>query len=705
MKKPNLDYQNIFYYLSGLAGLFYIVLLILLFTGFLPVFFADNLTYVFFGVIVVITTYLALRIKDIPEAQREKSTIVFYSKYFFILALVVIAINQFLKRQIIIDIMLEITIVTIALGFLTFYAHKNRVEKELEEEKTKEEQAEQKRKAEFDKKFPKIAKLNLSYGFENAKKIKEKPKRWLTYLFLVLVSPFIWLVRLPYNLVKWGYKEGWWYSGLILIIFIFGLVIRMINLSYLDPYTDEYLHLIAAKNLIQSGTLEYSRGLIVTLLTSFFIWVGNPENLKDFIFLGRIPSVIFSISTIFPLYLIAKRVSKKIGIITIFLWTISPWAIGVSKTIREYSYYPFFILIISFIAMKVFETTVESKKLITIKNIFYVSLIIFFMIYSLFLDNLSTLKIGVLIVFIIFIYRLFSNSKKVCLILKNKKIIAIVLTTLILLLLIFGLKTNKSQISSLNEIQFTSQWANYFLSSSGSPMQWWDKTNFEYVAYFIISFGMIYSFLTNEKNYFLNLIIFLGILIFFIYFFDRYIRPRYIFYAMPFFTILIASGIYAIIKLGERFSLNKRLIGLVLIIILLSFFNLANTFNAVYSNNHGYVRTTNEHHDYVYGTLNFLDGRITDKDIFITTVVGKAIQLEFDITPERIYEYSYQDEDRFKKVEEIVNKQERGYIILDYRRNGYWVEGYPREKTFFIGNTTIQTIRDEEGIQVYFWKK
>lgn len=53
MTKPKLDYRNIFYYLSGMAALFYIVLLVLLFTGFLPAFFESNLTYIFFIVIAI----------------------------------------------------------------------------------------------------------------------------------------------------------------------------------------------------------------------------------------------------------------------------------------------------------------------------------------------------------------------------------------------------------------------------------------------------------------------------------------------------------------------------------------------------------------------------------------------------------------------------------------------------------------------------
>jgi len=50
-----LDFEHIFYYLAGLSFLTLIVFIILLATGFLPAFFKDNFTYIFFIIIAVIT--------------------------------------------------------------------------------------------------------------------------------------------------------------------------------------------------------------------------------------------------------------------------------------------------------------------------------------------------------------------------------------------------------------------------------------------------------------------------------------------------------------------------------------------------------------------------------------------------------------------------------------------------------------------------
>ncbi|OGJ20656.1 hypothetical protein A3K73_05780 [Candidatus Pacearchaeota archaeon RBG_13_36_9] len=111
--KNKLDFERIFYYLAGLSFLILIIFIILWTTGFLPIFFKDNFTYFFFIIAAIITTYSALKIKSIPEHDRDKSSIVYLSKYFFLLTLIVIAINQFLKRAIITAWMPEITLVRI----------------------------------------------------------------------------------------------------------------------------------------------------------------------------------------------------------------------------------------------------------------------------------------------------------------------------------------------------------------------------------------------------------------------------------------------------------------------------------------------------------------------------------------------------------------------------------------------------------------
>ena len=138
--------------------------------------------------------------------------------------------------------------------------------------------------------------------------------------------------------------------------------------------------------------------------------------------------------------------------------------------------------------------------------------------------------------------------------------------------------------------------------------------------------------------------------------------------------------------------------------LIFQFFSISNVFYPITSDAHGYVKPTNEYHDKLRSTLEFFEKQnISKEDIFITTIFGNVLQLAFDTPEDRIFYYSYKDKNRFVYVESIVKEHDSGWIILDSGRNGKWVKGYPKEGNFTIGNKTIQTIQNKEGIQVYRW--
>ncbi len=263
-------YFNISKHVAISFTLLFFVLLLFNYIDFLPE--TWNLKYFFTTTVILDVLFACLYINKIPEEEREKSKQVYFYGHFFLLGLLIIALNQFLERQIIIDWMFEITVLTIAFGFLTFFAHRNRVEKEIEQEKEDEEKAEEKRKEEFDSKFKWLTFFNFSYG------IKEsfKEKKGVKGIFRVLISPFVWLARLPYSFVKWMYKEGWWYAiALVLILILTTLPFIFFSSQYIG--NDEGSYIYEAK-LISEGRIP----------------------LKDFI--SRAPSVIYPYSIVFSIF-------------------------------------------------------------------------------------------------------------------------------------------------------------------------------------------------------------------------------------------------------------------------------------------------------------------------------------------------------------------------------------------------------------------
>ncbi|MCL7413255.1 MAG: hypothetical protein M8353_06520, partial [ANME-2 cluster archaeon] len=120
--------------------------------------------------------------------------------------------------------MTTLMIAAVVLSAVTFYLNRDTLGEIEEEEAQQGEIEEKRREMEFAGRYPRI---NQVGGV-----------RWV---------------------VRWMYKEGWWYSiGLVLLVFI-AFSIRVYNLTILYPYTDEYNHLIAAKSLQETGTTDYTR--------------------------------------------------------------------------------------------------------------------------------------------------------------------------------------------------------------------------------------------------------------------------------------------------------------------------------------------------------------------------------------------------------------------------------------------------------------
>ena len=467
------------------------------------------------------------------------------------------------------------------------------------------------------------------------------------------------------------------------------------------------MHLVAAKDLIEIGETAYSRAFLVTYLVKIFILIGNASSFYEYLFWGRVPGVIFGALTIIPLYFLAKRINKPVGVISGFLFAISPWAIGVSRNIREYAFYLFFILTACLILIKILEYLYHNGE----KSIFIIGIYSFvfsaFLYYSYKIDNLSSLKISFLIYLVILFYFLFFNYHKVLEnIKKDKKIFFLYLTICLLFgAFILDFAINSFHISFEN-VDITELWFNYFFDSSRSPMQWWYGSGFTHIAYLLLSIGFIYALFTKKREYFMQFLIFSAFIIFFVFFFDRYERPRYIFYALPFFCILISMSIYSLINLKKTFNnyYSKIIYIVFLFLIISSIFNINNTIYSITSDKHGYVKMTNEHHDKVKDTILFLENEIQEEDVFITTIFGSVMQIAFDINKKTNYHYRYSDTERFDKVEEIMKNNSQGLMILDWRRNGYWVKGYPKNGEFKVGNITVKTLQNKDGIQVYRWR-
>jgi len=225
--------------------------------------------------------------KDIKnkEIDRKKRIGDIFSivSYVFLFLLLVIALNQFFKWEFVTGQMTRLIVLAIVFGSLTFWYNRNKINFDLDKEKSKEEIKEGKRKREFSSKFPKINQIPI---------LK--------------------------NIFKWMYKEGLYAWALIGIYIIFA-IIQIYKIYTTGIGTDEGNFLYTIK-LIFQGNMAFldlwirESGSLLFLIPWFKIFEVNIINLRWLIFL--IHTIIFILFYSF-LKCISKR--KKTNLIILLI--------------------------------------------------------------------------------------------------------------------------------------------------------------------------------------------------------------------------------------------------------------------------------------------------------------------------------------------------------------------------------------------------
>jgi len=497
---------------------------------------------------------------------------------------------------------------------------------------------------------------------------------------------------------------------LLFLMLITAFTLRFVNLTVLDPYTDEYFHLIAVKEYITEGSFSYSRAKLVTYLAAFFSEIGGASNFNEYVYWARIPGVIFGTLTIIPVYYLAQMVSKPVALLSALLWATSPWAIGVARSVREYTYYPLIVLIIVLILIKLIDLLIHYEGEHRLKIFVYSIAIASFLIYATSYDTASTLKISIIPLFGVAVYYLMINISKVQeLYIRNRPallvFIALFLATVASIIL-YGY--NVSQVTYV-DIDYPSFWLEYYFLSeiSGAPIHWWGNKGFPLVAVLIFISGLVYAVMRKQYIYFLYFIVFFLFIIGFTYFFDLDPKPRFLFYAFPFFIPLVSIGVFALIGHIQNISKSnflKMMGSLIIIIFICQCFILQNPLHRIVRDEYGHVKTTGQFHYSLESTKQLLEDELTEEYAFIVTWPARGLLfLEFDIKPDDVYIYWWKEPDRFDMVESIVEENPQGLMILDSFRNGIWARGYPREGSFQIGNTKVEVLQNKDGMTVYRW--
>jgi hypothetical protein len=528
------------------------------------------------------------------------------------------------------------------------------------------------------------------------------------------------------------YKEGWWYSVGLMIIVTIGLYLRFYQLDFLSPIRDEYLHLVAAKRFMIEGNFNYSRAAFLTYIVGFLFKLNGGTSL----FLGRLPSVIFGTLSIIAIYFLAKKINKKVGIISGYLLAFSPLSVGLSRYIREYQFYFLFIILFLILFTNLLKKIIDLnflKKNNIITGLLFIFITSLAGMYYLFIERVAMIYQLYLIMSIFtFIFILKTvNLKKIFM---NKNFYFFIIFTMILLSIVIPIfsknygwllkENNFNDKEKLYEdMMFKPDWG---YRNNTLTLQWFSNSNF--TKFFAITFFIMSILLFYRNKYYISIFLsFLAIYLTFLYMIDRYFAPRYIYYSIIFYIVIYSCSIFSILRLHQVFNKRLKLIYILLIsIIIISFFSPVTVVNGLINEEKGSINPNSEmgHRD-IEQLFEFLNRtNFDEKDKLITTNPGiflynynlSFLKNESDLpinqyeynkkTNNFIYDYGYQlFPENQTHVYSIVENYENGWIIMDKDRNRHWSKILPLKdiKSDKVNIKYLGEVGGYRGFDVYNW--
>jgi|GEM_PF-3041394 len=491
------------------------------------------------------------------------------------------------------------------------------------------------------------------------------------------------------------------YTLFLFFLLVLGFVVRIINLTALEPYTDEYIHLMYAQSINGHGVTNiytdgqfnelYMRGYFLTYLVSIiFKFFGES------LFNARLPGIIISTLTIIPMYFIGKKIAnRQVGLITATLWAFLPWGIMISRNVREYAYFPLFYALTFLLFISFYENIKRYLENRAINSSFYdvlpqVILLCLPVLYAFVLDTGSTFKqISIFYVasFLFLSYSLLLNIDI------NKIVKRVVFVFTLVILTAGAFIFLNYEIPHLSQQpQLNKNWIINLFSSVGMV-----------AMFFIASIAAIFYF--NKRNHypFLGFILFVFLLYLYFYGFHltRYFRPRYEFALMVWLLPILAFGMYIVIKLITPTKIYAKILLTCLLLVLV--INPKQFYVALNHKQHGYVPMTVEYHDQYLPVLKKYRAVIKPKTPIICSLCGPFYwHRQVKHTDNHIYRYIQSDLERFEKIQKNMSKYKTGWIFLDSRRNGRWNKGLP-SKDFKLGNVKIHFIERLSGFYIYKW--
>ncbi len=274
---------------------------------------------------------------------------------------------------------------------------------------------------------------------------------------------------------------------IVVLLLLLSFALRFFNSGYLDG-SDNYTA-IAIKNIYENGIDFYKYSFISTQLMLIASKIFGYE-----ISSLRIPSIIYSSITVLFAYLLARKINKKIGIITMILFAISPWSIVISRLTRDYSFDAMFSTIVAYFSFSLFK---NKKIQFNKKIIIYIILSILITVFSKFINHRGQTLICLVIPAIFILYLLFKKRRSYLL-----------LGVPVLIAFYYFNYTDFGKGIYFNKYYFDI----FFNPQAGSPWQWFNANKISTFFLFLFFIAPLFNAIKKKKgtfnffvfNFFLN---------------------------------------------------------------------------------------------------------------------------------------------------------------------------------------------------------
>lgn len=531
----------------------------------------------------------------------------------------------------------------------------------------------------------------------------------------------------------------------LITIIVTSIVLRLYILNLYEPFIDEMNHINAAKRILIEGTFNYDRGMIFTYLVALSYKLFGIE-----ISSVKVLMLIISSFNVLMFYIILRRISSLLAICGAYLFSISPFAIGMGTYFREYELYLLFTLIVLYsINLVIFNPKLRIKIIgigISISPIFGLIILSFKKIDPGTFPSIIVVEfIYIFSTVLVFRKEIFSFINKK--IKKNKKIIiissiALFLICITLLSILFPLvksytTLSNSEIIDSKKIEKNSWVLSAFFNPNHEKIKQW----FNYFPWIKINIGIllmviIFFILINKEKESNIYLISLGIMFFlFILFFNRGVQNRYAYIFISFYVIYFAFLLYTYLSIiiKSKISENNKVVKFTIVVILLIFFSPINSLLVLSSEVPGtesklsgvynsdikevikYLKTENitnsttliTSHPKIF-IFNF-DYAFIPKNESTSFLEVFPIESQIDEYDFAYNVYSSKNYKNINNLKRIIEENKNGYIIIDknyYLREDVKVLGIiKKNENFNVSNKQVRFIGEKGSMYVYKWKE